>query len=222
VKGSDHEEWSYTAIREPMAKFAATASICVSVLLFTTTSTPSIASAYIDKDYASDTVINTVQLLKDSSGNADATFKAYETLADIITEGTGIGGAVNFKGVQLERGYVADEDTTIYNPGLTLLTESEKERLLEAVIDARKAGVVAQSWNQDVEYGFEFLKQVLDPLHVNELKGYLSIFPFYAAAVYLAVIAVQQFLRDSFPIAYLVGVLAIFGPALALVAIGPQ
>lgn len=41
-------------------------------------------------------------------------------------------------GVALERGYVADKDTSVYNPGLALLTESEKERLVEAVGDARK------------------------------------------------------------------------------------
>jgi hypothetical protein len=31
------------------------------------------------------------------------------------------------EGVQLDRGYIADEDTAIYNPGLTLLTESDMD-----------------------------------------------------------------------------------------------
>jgi hypothetical protein len=53
------------------------------------------------------------------------------------------------EGVQLNRGYIADEDTAIYNPGLSLLTESEKERLVEAVISSRKAGLAAESWTND-------------------------------------------------------------------------
>ena len=53
-------------------------------------------------------------------------------------------------GVNLERGYVADEDTSIYNPGLSLLTESEKERLIEAIIDNRKGNMKAKTWNKDL------------------------------------------------------------------------
>mmetsp|Transcript_12503 Transcript_12503/g.16445 ORF Transcript_12503/g.16445 Transcript_12503/m.16445 type:complete len:257 (+) Transcript_12503:109-879(+) len=199
------------------ARCAATASLCALL----TVTTPS-AQAYDPVDYASDTVKSTVQLLKNSNGDVEATFKAYEILADIITEGTGVGGAVNYKGVQLDRGYVADEDTAVYNPGLSLLTESEKDRLLAAVIDARKAGVAAKTWNGDVELGFSYLKTRLDPLHVYELKGYLGVFPFYAAVVYVAVLGVQQFLRDSFPAAYFAGVAALFIPALGFIALGPQ
>jgi hypothetical protein len=55
-----------------------------------------------------------------------------------------------------------------------------------------------------------------------ELKGYLGILPFYGAIVYLIVFGVQQLARDLFPIAYFVGVLAVFGPAIALVLAGPQ
>ena len=126
------------------------------------------------------------------------------------------------EGVQLERGYVADEDTSIYNPGLTLLTESEKERLVEAVIQSRKDGLAAGQWSENNEYAYEYLKGTLDPLHMVELSGFLGIVPFYGALIYLAVLAVQQNFRGVFTQAYLIGVAAFFGPILALIAAGPQ
>jgi hypothetical protein len=124
------------------------------------------------------------------------------------------------EGVQLDRGYVADEDTSIYNPGLTLLTESEKERLVEAVIDARKVGLSTGQWSENNEFAFDFLREKLDPFHLVELSGYLKIVPFYAGVLYLGVLAVQQVSRSSFQIAYLVGVAAFFLPIFALIAAG--
>jgi hypothetical protein len=117
---------------------------------------------------------------------------------------------------------VADEDTSIYNPGLTLLTESEKERLVEAVIDARRVGLSKGQWGDNNEFAYEFLRGNLDPYHMVELGGYLKFVPFYGAGLYLAVLAVQQFARDAFPVAYLAGVAAFFLPILALVTAGPQ
>jgi hypothetical protein len=52
--------------------------------------------AYVPSDYASDTVQAAVQELTTASGNVDATFKAYENIAGIITEGKGVGGMVNY------------------------------------------------------------------------------------------------------------------------------
>lgn len=195
----------------------ATATLCGLLL-----TSPAPAVAYDASDYASDTVTAAVQSLKDARGNPELTVKAYENIAEIITEGKGVGGDINYKGIQLERGYVADEDTTIYNPGLTLLTESEKDRLTEAVIQARKAGLSANQWNVDTQAGFDFLREKLDPLHMYELKGYLGIVPFYGAALYLGVLAVQQVARGLFPVAYIAAAAAFFGPILLLVAIGPQ
>lgn len=126
------------------------------------------------------------------------------------------------EGIQLNRGYIADEDTAIYNPGLSLLTESEKERIVEAVITSRKAGEAAHSWTDDNQVGFTFLKEKLDPLHMTELKGYLGIVPFYGAFVYLAVLAVQQNFRYFFAQAYLGGVALIVVPIIGLVALGTQ
>jgi hypothetical protein len=127
-----------------------------------------------------------------------------------------------FLSLQLDRGYIADEDTAIYNPGLTLLTESEKGRLVQAVIASRSASQQASSWSSENQLAFEFLREKLDPYHMQELSGYLGIFPYYAAVVYLAVLGVQQLARDFFPVAYFLGVAAVFGPAIALILLGPS
>lgn len=122
----------------------------------------------------------------------------------------------------MDRGYIADEDTDIYNPGLSLLTESEKERLVEAVIDSRKAGLSKNSWSENNQLAYEFLKEKLDPLHMVELKGYLGVIPLFGAVLYLAVLAVQQLARELFPTAYIAAAAAIFAPIALLVALGPQ
>jgi len=187
----------------------------------TVTATTKAAYAYIPSDYASETVQKTIQDLKSASGKNAETFTVYESIATIITEGKGVGGMINFKGVELERGYVADEDTSIYNPGLSLLTESEKERLVEAVIDARKDGLAKGQWSENNEYAYGFLKGKLDPLHMVELSTFLKFVPFYGGFLYLAVLGVQQLFRDSFQKAYLVGVVAFILPILVLIATGP-
>mmetsp|Transcript_8512 Transcript_8512/g.12324 ORF Transcript_8512/g.12324 Transcript_8512/m.12324 type:complete len:245 (+) Transcript_8512:72-806(+) len=181
----------------------------------------SLANAYEDSDYASDTVKQTVKDLQDAGTKSGEVLKVYENIAAIITEGKGVGGNVNYQGVQLNRGYVADEDTSIYNPGLTLLTESEKERMVEAIINARKAGLTAQSWSEDNEIGFNFLKEKLDPLHMTELKGYLGILPFYGAFLYLVTLGIQQFSRNIFQYAYVIAAALVFAPVVALIAAGP-
>ena len=116
---------------------------------------------------------------------------------------------------------MADEDTSIYNPGLTLLTESEKERLVDAIVENRKVGLSTSQWSENNEYGYEFLKGSLDPLHMYELSGFLGFVPIYGAILYLGVLFVQQNLRNLFTQAYLVGVVAFFGPIIALIAAGP-
>ena len=121
----------------------------------------------------------------------------------------------------MERGYVADEDTSIYNPGLSLLTESEKERLVEAVITSRKEGISKGQWSENNEFAFQFLREKLDPFHTAELSGYLKFVPFYGAILYGAALAVQQFARGLFPVAYFVSVVAFFGPIIVLVLSGP-
>ena len=55
------------------------------------------AHAYQASDYASETVQEAVKILKDASGNKEETFKAYESIAAIITEGKGVGGQINYR-----------------------------------------------------------------------------------------------------------------------------
>ncbi len=55
------------------------------------------ARAYETTDYASETVQAAVQELQRGAGDIDATFKAYENIAGIITEGKGVGGMVNYR-----------------------------------------------------------------------------------------------------------------------------
>jgi len=181
----------------------------------------SAANAYEESDYASETVTTVVQRLKSSTGSIDDTFLALEDVAKIITEGKGVGGQLTYDGVKLNEGYVADEDTTIYNPGLSLLTESEKERLTDAIIQNRKVSLSSNQWNENNEYAFKFLKQKLDPLHMFELGGYLKILPFWGAALYLGALFVQQNSRGIFPLVYGLCALGVFGPVIVLVASGP-
>jgi hypothetical protein len=193
------------------------ASIAIAASSFIATPPPAVA--YEPTDYASETVQETLQALKSASGNLDATFKSYEAIAAIVTEGKGVGGQINYQGIALERGYVADEDTSIYNPGLTLLTESEKERLVEGLVNSRKAGMDAGQWNENNEFAYVFLKEKLDPLHMFELSGYLGFVPIYGAVLYLGVLAVQQFVRDLFPGSYIVGAVLFFVPIFGLIAL---
>lgn len=201
--------------------------LCAIALAVTTASSTSMtteagtAFAYIPSDYASETVTTVIQDLKSASGKNEATFNVYENIAGIITEGKGVGGMINYKGIELERGFVADEDTTIYNPGLSLLTESEKERLVEGVINARKDGLAKGQWSENNQFAYQFLKEKLDPLHTVELSGFLKIVPYYGAFLYVAVLGAQQFFRGTFQVAYIVGVAAFLLPIAVLIALGP-
>lgn len=122
----------------------------------------------------------------------------------------------------MNRGYIADEDTAIYNAGLSLLTESEKESLVEAVMHSRKAGLTKNSWTKNNQLAYVFIKEKLDPLRMVELKGYLGVFPIFGCVLYLAVLAGQQLARELFPTAYISAAAAIFAPIALLVALGSQ
>jgi len=198
-----------------------TAASLLALAITTASLSPQPAFAYEESDYASETVTNVVAKLKTTAGNADGTFNTLEDVAKIITEGKGVGGTLNYDGIKLTEGFVADEDTTIYNPGLTLLTSSEKERLVAAVVQNRKVGLSSERWSENNEYAFDFLKQKLDPLHMNEIEGYLGIVPFYGAALYLGALYVQKYARGIFPLVYGLCALGVFGPVFLLVSLGP-
>lgn len=64
----------------------------------TATITPmDVANAYVPSDYATETVQATIRDLNAASGNVEETFKVYENVAGIITEGKGVGGMVNYR-----------------------------------------------------------------------------------------------------------------------------
>ncbi len=110
---------------------------------------------------------------------------------------------------------------SISTVGLSLLTESEKNRIVDAVIENRKNNVAQKTWSANNEYAYDSIKTRMDPLHMVELKGYLGVLPFYGAAVYLAALAVQQIARDFFSTAYIISAGAIFLPIVVLVLKGP-
>jgi hypothetical protein len=223
---ADHASNSLRPLRPVRSGPALLATVMLSSLLLLGEATqPANAAADASSsllDTNSPAVEAAISALQQSRGNAADTFKAFESINEIITEGKGVGGSINYKGIQLERGYVADEDTTIYNPGLTLLTEDEKTNLVQAVTEARSNSVQDGSWNDNSQLAYEFLKDKLDPLHMAELRGYLSVFPVVVGVAYLAALAVQQLARDLFPAAYVIGVAIVLVPALALVALGPS
>jgi len=205
-------------------KGISTLALTAAFTLSSTTVLPSIPAHAGSLDYesmAEDTIEIVLQDLKDATGDTAKSFKVFESINDIITEGKGVGGSLSYTGVKLERGYVADEDTTIYNPGLSLLTESEKTSLVNAVIANRKGNLASNTWSEDNEYAFEFLKTRLDPLHMVELKGYLKFLPFLGGAMYLVALGVQQFARGLFEVAYIVSALVVFIPIFIFIAVGP-
>ena len=74
-----------------------TLAVSLAIALAAGTATTALpANAYIPSDYASDTVQTAIQDLKSSSGKNEETFKVYESIAAIITEGKGIGGQINY------------------------------------------------------------------------------------------------------------------------------
>ena len=63
-------------------------------LISTLITTPTLA--FDPSDYASETVTQVIAELRNSQGKTADTFKAFEDVAAIITEGKGVGGAINY------------------------------------------------------------------------------------------------------------------------------
>jgi hypothetical protein len=74
----------------------AVASSLLAASLVVAASSPLPAQAYSDSDYASETVQEVIATLKQNRGSIDGTFQAYETVGEIISEGKGVGGMVNY------------------------------------------------------------------------------------------------------------------------------
>lgn len=222
----DSTDFSFQPSKAIATLFIALTMVCTAIV--TTPPSAMAYGAYTPTDVTStNTVQAAVTAIQQAVGDAEATAKAFESVAEIILEGKGVGGQINYQGIVLDRGYVADEDTTLYNPGLSLLTESEKERLVEAVVQSKLQFAStpstnnSNSWSADCQAGYDFLRSRLDPLHMRELRGYLQFVPVWGAVWYLIVLAIQQSARELFPAAYAAGVVAIFAPAIVLIALGP-
>jgi hypothetical protein len=215
-----------------LAKQATTTILVAALSLATTTAAASATINDNGADYASTTITQVISQLQ-SSTNAKSTYSILEEISKIITEGKGIGGTITYNsGIRLGDGVqITDEDTTIYNPGLTLLTASEKDNLVSAMIHNRNIGLSilpptdgasgVGGWSAENESAFQYIKGLLDPLHMHELSGYLSILPYWGGILYLVAIFVQKNVRDVFPLVYGLCAAGIFVPILILIVSGP-
>lgn len=79
------------SFRNGIAGILTASAIVVSTIGFNTDT----AFAYDDSDNDVDTVSNVVQSLKYAQGDAAASFKVFESINDIITEGKGVGGMIS-------------------------------------------------------------------------------------------------------------------------------
>ena len=98
----------------------------------------------------------------------------------------------------------------MYNPGLTLLSSTEKSALTASLHSARSLPSTDASADEAATY----LIGLLDPLRTYELSSYLSRLPATALAAYAAATAALVLAKDAFPFVY-VGVVggAILAPA---------
>ena len=91
----DNASMDMDNMKKGIASLMVASTICLSTLNINSAA----ANAY--DDYTStesndvDTVLNVVQSLKDASGDAAASFKVFESINEIITEGKGVGGMIS-------------------------------------------------------------------------------------------------------------------------------
>lgn len=82
---------------------------------------------------------------------------------------------------------------------------------------AELKAVGRDSWSEnDMIESYGFLKRQLDPYHIVELQGYLSVLPFVGVSVYALLIGVQKFLPAFFPAAYIISAVLLFGRAIVV------
>ena len=90
---------SHHVSQPPLTKQISSIAIATFISLSTATTMiapSSIAHAYEPTDYASETVTQAVQSVKKAAGNAELTLQEFENIAEIITEGKGVGGSINY------------------------------------------------------------------------------------------------------------------------------
>jgi hypothetical protein len=93
----------------------AAAALCTVLATTALPTAPAAAAAYDDSlDAASQTIEQVLTSLNEAAGDSDRTFAVYERINGIITEGAGVGGNINYKGIQLGTcggSIVANHDT---------------------------------------------------------------------------------------------------------------
>ena len=57
-----------------------------------------------------DNIVTSLKYSKNNPSPTSTVYKTFEDIRDTITDGKGVGGAVDSKGVQLSRGVVSGED----------------------------------------------------------------------------------------------------------------
>lgn len=91
----DNRPMEMENMKKGMASLLVASTICLSTLSINSPA----ATAYDDYSYSDmndvDTVEKVVKSLKDASGDAAASFKAFESINEIITEGKGVGGMIS-------------------------------------------------------------------------------------------------------------------------------
>mmetsp|Transcript_2776 Transcript_2776/g.5775 ORF Transcript_2776/g.5775 Transcript_2776/m.5775 type:complete len:237 (+) Transcript_2776:22-732(+) len=157
-----------------------------------------------------DAVSSSVSALRSTAGKPKESLGAMREVYEIITEGKGL------PGMEGRSGLVSEDDTSVYNPGLSILSQYEKSEILGALSDNRDGGLSARTWTTEEDDQYKFIRGKLDPLRMTQLAGYLGVMPVVGAVAYVGAIAVQQLARPLFTVAYIVAAAVTFGPIVYL------
>ena len=98
-------------------------------------------------------------------------------------------------------------------------TDALRKQLMEAV-RAKRDELRGQGWGGELEETYLRLQRQVDPWRVTELQGRAQVAILLFAPVYVALLAVQQFVPGLFTIAYAVAAAVIFLPLLQQILFG--
>ncbi|GMI43585.1 hypothetical protein TeGR_g6631, partial [Tetraparma gracilis] len=135
-----------------------------------------------------------------------ALLETFESLGSLISSGADVGGSVSFlsnPGMSSVSSFDTGEDSSIYNPGLSLLSDDEKQALVASLRSLHNNPLLDKPLETDRAY----LLSLLDPLRLSSLAPYLHVLPLAAAGAYSLALAAMVFAREVFPALY-VGIAA--------------
>uniref|UniRef100_A0A6T5PVA6 Uncharacterized protein n=1 Tax=Heterosigma akashiwo TaxID=2829 RepID=A0A6T5PVA6_HETAK len=134
----------------------------------------------------------------------------FQTVSQIVTDiKTQQKDTDSIIGLFAEVNRMADDDEVLIDP-------KDRKEVVRALIE-KKANQADEKWDEQVYNGYGILKRKLDPYNTVALGGYLSVAPYLGGLLYLALVAVQRALPGrAFDVAYVVGALAFFAPAVLL------